>query len=391
MNVRSQPFLLCMGTRPEIIKMAPVYHELTRRGAAVALLHTGQHKDLAEPMYDFFDMRPDYSLHLNRSADTLEHLSALLIEKIGQVIVSTLPRAVLVHGDTTSALMAAMAAFYQKIKVAHVEAGLRSHNAYDPFPEEKNRELIARIARWHFAPTAQAAANLQREGIAERAIHVVGNTVIDAVAMGQKRLAENADFAKTPNGLPAEHLHGRRVILVTAHRRENWDGPLLSVAKAVLAIVHEHPDVVVVWPVHANPSVKKTVHSVLGKLPPSLAHRVFLIHPLPYPAMLDLLSKSWLVMTDSGGIQEEAVGLHVPILVLRETTERPELIDVGAGRLVGTNHEAIIKEVRGLSHNAHDYQRMRSVRNPFGDGTAARQIVDALLNRESSATSPMPL
>ena len=162
-------------------------------------------------------------------------------------------------------------------------------------------------------------------------------------------------------------------------------------AKAVLAIVNEHPDVVVVWPVHANPSVKKTVHSVLGKLPPSLAHRVFLIHPLPYPAMLDLLAKSWLVMTDSGGIQEEAVGLHVPILVLRETTERPELIEVGAGRLVGTNHETIIREVRALSHDVQNYQRMRSAHNPFGDGTAARQIVDALLNRESSTTLPMPL
>ncbi len=391
MNIRSHPFLLCMGTRPEIIKMAPVYHELVRRGAAVALLHTGQHRDLAEPMYDFFDMRPDYSLHLNRSADTLEHLSALLIEKIGHVIGSTLPRAVLVHGDTTSALMAAMAAFYQKIRVAHVEAGLRSHKAYDPFPEEKNRELIARIARWHFAPTAQAAANLKREGIAEGAIHVVGNTVIDAVAIGQRRLARSAEFAKVPDELPEEYLQGRRVILVTAHRRENWDGPLLSVAKAVLAIVQEHPDVVVVWPVHANPSVKKTVHSVLGKLPAALAHRVFLIHPLQYPAMLNLLARSWLVLTDSGGIQEEAVGLSVPILVLRETTERPELIEVGAGRLVGTNHEAIVRHVRALSQDVQDYQRMRSARNPFGDGTAARQIVDALMNRETSTTVPAPL
>nr|WP_295772052.1 UDP-N-acetylglucosamine 2-epimerase (non-hydrolyzing) [Rhodoferax sp.] len=375
-----------MGTRPEIIKMAPVYHELVRRGAPVALLHTGQHKDLAEPMYDFFGIRPDFSLHLNRSADTLEHLSALLIEKIGQVIVSTMPRAVLVHGDTSSALMAAMAAFYHQIPVAHVEAGLRSHDAYDPFPEEKNRELIARIARWHFAPTQQAAENLRREGIAVDAIRVVGNTAVDAVLIGQQRIQDNADLPLETDALPIKHMRDHRVILVTAHRRENWDGPLLSVAKAVLAIVQEFPDVVVVWPVHANPAVKKTVHSVLGKLPAELAHRVFLIPPLSYPAMVDMLTKSWLVMTDSGGLQEEAASVHVPILVLRETTERPELVTVGAGRLVGTDREVIVNEVRALWNNTAQYEAMREALNPFGDGTAAKQIVDRLLARDAAST-----
>lgn len=386
MPISSQSFLLCVGTRPEIIKMAPVYHELIRRRIKVALLHTGQHKDMAQPMYDFFGIQPDYSLHLNRTSNTLEHLSALLVEKISQVIATTLPRAVLVHGDTTSALMAALAAFYQKIPVAHVEAGLRSHNSYDPFPEEKNRQLIARLAHWHFAPTAQAAANLACEGILETSVHIVGNTVVDAVAIGQRQIRENAAIAAAINAnteLPPAVLHGKRLILVTAHRRENWDGPLLSVAKAVLSIVQEYQDAVVVWPVHANPIVKQTVYSILGKLPTELSNRVLLIHPLSYPELLNLLAKSWLVLTDSGGIQEEAASLNVPILVLRETTERPELIKVGAGRLVGTGHQDIVDAVRTLWHNPEMHEAMQAAPNPFGDGTAARQIVDALLTRKS--------
>jgi UDP-N-acetylglucosamine 2-epimerase (non-hydrolysing) len=378
--------MLCMGTRPEIIKMAPLYHELMQRGAKTALLHTGQHKDLAQPMYDFFGMQPDYSLHLNRTASTLEHLSALLIEKIGNVFVQTTPRAVLVHGDTSSALMAALSAFYQKIPVAHVEAGLRSGDRYDPFPEEMNRALITRLATWHFAPTPQAALNLMREGIAEDHIHMVGNSIVDAVAMAQQKLKEDEKRATSHyanSQLPAKHLEGRRVILVTAHRRENWDGPILSVAKAVRTLVTELPDTAVVWPVHANPIVMQTVHSVLGKLPRKLAQRVMLVDPLSYPVLIDLLSKAWLVLTDSGGIQEEAVSLHVPILVLRETTERPELIEMGAGRLVGTQHDDIVDAVRSLWNNPNEYAAMKVARNPFGDGTAARQMVDALMARHS--------
>lgn len=384
--MHTQSFLLCMGTRPEIIKMAPLYHELVRRGAKIALLHTGQHKDLAQPMYDFFGMQPDYSLHLNRTASTLEHLSALLIEKIGQVLVQTTPRAVLVHGDTSSALMAALSAFYQKIPVAHVEAGLRSGDRYDPFPEEINRELITRLATWHFAPTPQAALNLMREGIAEDRIRMVGNSIVDAVAIAQQELKADerrqVPLYADPQ-LPAKRLQGRRVILVTAHRRENWDGPILSVAKAIKTLITELPDTLVVWPVHANPIVMQTVHSVLGKLPKKLAQSVLLVDPLSYPVLIDLLSKAWLVLTDSGGIQEEAASLHAPILVLRETTERPELIEVGAGRLVGTRHDDIVDAVRSLWNNPDEYATMKVARNPFGDGTAAAQMVEALLTRQA--------
>jgi len=366
--------------------MAPLYHELVRRGAKIALLHTGQHKDLAQPMYDFFGMQPDYSLHLNRTASTLEHLSALLIEKIGQVLVQTTPRAVLVHGDTSSALMAALSAFYQKIPVAHVEAGLRSGDRYDPFPEEINRELITRLATWHFAPTPQAALNLMREGIAEDRIRMVGNSIVDAVAIAQQELKADerrqVPLYADPQ-LPAKRLQGRRVILVTAHRRENWDGPILSVAKAIKTLITELPDTLVVWPVHANPIVMQTVHSVLGKLPKKLAQSVLLVDPLSYPVLIDLLSKAWLVLTDSGGIQEEAASLHAPILVLRETTERPELIEVGAGRLVGTRHDDIVDAVRSLWNNPDEYATMKVARNPFGDGTAAAQMVEALLTRQA--------
>ena len=379
MKIKKKPLLLCMGTRPEIIKMAPVYHELKSRKLPVQLLHTGQHKDLAEPMYEFFSLKPDHSLLLDRTANTLEHLSALLIEQIGALIADVAPKAVLVHGDTTSALMAAMAAFYQKIPVAHVEAGLRSHNSYDPFPEEKNRELIARLAYWHFAPTEKAAANLIAEGVPRQQIHVVGNTVIDAIAYGQNRLRSHPQLIEPSAVEMAKKLKDRKIILVTAHRRENWGAPLHAMASAILALIKEHPDLAVVWPVHANPEVKAAVHTVLGALDPALAQRVFLLPPIPYPALLDLLSRAWLVLTDSGGIQEEAASFHVPVLVLRETTERPELIDIGAGRLVGTDQHKIVDAVSTLLAWPQQYDAMRATRNPFGDGQAAKRIVQAMV------------
>ena len=373
-----------MGTRPEIIKMAPLYHELVKRGVRVSLLHTGQHKDLAQPMYDFFGMSPDYSLLLNRTGNTLEQLSALLIERIGAVLADITPRTVIVQGDTTTALMAALAAFYHKIPVAHVEAGLRTGNKYDPFPEEVNRELISRIASWHFAPTQQAAKNLKREGIEESAIAVVGNTVVDAVGMAQQKMQENERAGLYGPFLPASLCEGKRVVLVTAHRRENWDGPMLSVAKAVRTLVKEFPDLLVVWPLHANPVVRQTVISVLGKLPKALEKQVMLVDSLSYPALLEVLSKAWMVLTDSGGLQEEAATLHVPVLVLRKTTERQELIEVGAGKIVGTHHDSIVEKVKALWNNPAEYDSMKNAINPFGDGTAARQMADALLTRQTT-------
>lgn len=369
------PVLLCMGTRPEIIKMAPVYHALKAGGRPVLLLHTGQHREMAAPMYEFFGMSPDISLTLVRRSDALHHLSALLLEQLGDALESVNPRAVLVHGDTSSAAMAALAAFYRQIPVGHVEAGLRSHLMYDPFPEEKNRELIARLASWHFAPTELAREHLLRENIAPSRIHMVGNTIVDAVALAA-RLLEQAPHAGQNGelaGLDAA-LAGRRLVLVTAHRRENLGAPLLSIAAAVRTLLDREPDLVFVWPVHANPRIQDSVAAAFAGLPASAAARLFLTAPLPYPETLDLLRRAWLTLTDSGGIQEEAACLKLPVLVLRQATERTELVDSGGALLIGTDSDAIVGAVRHLGDAPASYQAMRAGPNPFGDGHAADRI-----------------
>ena len=381
-----------MGTRPEIIKMAPVYHALRAAGQPLRLLHTGQHLEMAWPMYQFFGMNPDDNIELPRRSSRLAHLSALLLDKLGEAFAGLDPRAVLVHGDTSSALMSALAAFYQQVPVGHVEAGLRSHNAYDPFPEERNRELVGRLARWHFAPTERARRNLLREGVAAEQIAVVGNTIVDAVSLAAERLLRNPELAEEvgPGGglsAVAERLvESPRLIVVTAHRRENWDGPIASIALAVRDLLQEHRDVCVVWPVHLNPTVGKTVGEVFAGLPPVDARRLFLTAPIAYPTMVWLLHRAWMVLTDSGGIQEEAVCMDVPILVLRETTERPELLECGGGLLVGTRREVIVANVESPARRARGmHAAMCAAPNPFGDGTAAQAICKALVLEESPA------
>ncbi len=389
----SHSILLCMGTRPEIIKMAPVYHALRATALQPLVLHTGQHREMADPMYDFFGMRPALSLNLERQRQTLAHLSALMIDKLGLILEGSVPAAVLVHGDTSSALMAALAAFYQQVPVGHVEAGLRSHCMYDPFPEEKNRELIGRLATWHFAPTAQARANLLREGIAPQAIHTVGNTIVDAVQLAGRMDGARQDaipelqqnLAPLPGLLP-----GRRLLLVTSHRRENLDGPLADIAGAVRDLLLESPDLLVVWPVHANPRVQEVVHGALAGLPAEAASRLFLTQPMGYAALMWLLHRAWLVLTDSGGIQEEAAAVHTPILVLRETTERPELIEAGAGRLVGTDRAAVTAAVRELATRPALTAAMRNAINPFGDGLAGQRIATLLANHFAPHETPCP-
>ena len=389
----SHSILLCMGTRPEIIKMAPVYHALRATALQPLVLHTGQHREMADPMYDFFGMRPALSLNLERQRQTLAHLSALMIDKLGLILEGSVPAAVLVHGDTSSALMAALAAFYQQVPVGHVEAGLRSHCMYDPFPEEKNRELIGRLATWHFAPTAQARANLLREGIAPQAIHTVGNTIVDAVQLAGRMDGARQDaipelqqnLAPLPGLLP-----GRRLLLVTSHRRENLDGPLADIAGAVRDLLLESPDLLVVWPVHANPRVQEVVHGALAGLPAEAASRLFLTQPMGYAALMWLLHRAWLVLTDSGGIQEEAAAVHTPILVLRETTERPELIEAGAGRLVGTDRAAVTAAVRELATRPALAAVMRNAINPFGDGLAGQRIATLLANHFAPHETPCP-
>ncbi len=379
------PILISVGTRPEIIKMAPLHAELRRRGLPVAWVHTGQHREMAQPLYEFFGIEPEHEVTLERRSGELSHLNALLLEGLSAVFERTRPAAVLVHGDTTSTLASAQAAFYQGVPVGHVEAGLRTFNHREPFPEEMNRELTARLSRWHFSPTSRAAGNLEREGI-RAGVHVVGNTAVDAALQGTARV--DALLAEGATVLPAAldplrqglELAKWRLITVTAHRRENWGEGIASIAQAVAQLLEAHPDVAVVWPVHGNPAVRDAVHAELATKVPALEGRLTLCEPLDYPALLWCLHRSVLALTDSGGIQEEGAALSCPVLVLRNTTERPELIDAGAGLIVGTDRERIVSTVSGLlaEPDGAGLQRMRDATNPFGDGTTSRQIADVL-------------
>ena len=377
------PILISVGTRPEIIKMAPLHAELRRRGLPVAWVHTGQHREMAQPLYEFFGIEPEHEVTLERRSGELSHLNALLLEGLSAVFERTRPAAVLVHGDTTSTLASAQAAFYQGVPVGHVEAGLRTFNHREPFPEEMNRELTARLSRWHFSPTSRAAGNLEREGI-RAGVHVVGNTAVDAALQGTARV--DALLAEGAPVLPAAldplrqglELAKWRLITVTAHRRENWGEGIASIAQAVAQLLEAHPDVAVVWPVHGNPAVRDAVHAELAAKVPALEGRLTLCEPLDYPALLWCLHRSVLALTDSGGIQEEGAALSCPVLVLRNTTERPELIDAGAGVIVGTDRQRIVQTVSHLLRDAAALQRMRDAVNPFGNGTTAQQIADVL-------------
>jgi UDP-N-acetylglucosamine 2-epimerase (non-hydrolysing) len=376
------PWLLCMGTRPEIIKMAPVYRALRTAGDPVCVMHTGQDDARAWPLYRFFAMRPECEVVLTRSRNDLTHLAGELLARIGEVLDYIRPRGVLVQGDTLSALTAATAAFLARIPVGHVEAGLRSHAMYDPFPEEKTRELIARLASVHFAPTAQARANLLREGVDDASIVVTGNTVVDATRLATARL--RTDRRSLVETEVAEFLAahaGHRIGLVTAHRRESWGAGIERIAAAVARILREHPDVAVVWPVHANPTIAQAVAAGMAGLDPLSASRLLLTAPIEYPTLIATLQASWIVLTDSGGIQEEAVAMGVPTLVLRATTERPEILAAGYGRLVGTAVDSIATafDALTLDRAAHAAMRCPLGASPFGDGGAGERISSALL------------
>ncbi len=378
-----RPVLISVGTRPEIIKMAPVHRALRRRGLPVAWVHTGQHREMADTLYAFFGICPEHEVDLQRRNGGLAHLNALLLEALSEIYERVRPRAVLVHGDTTSTLASAQAAFYLDVPIGHVEAGLRTGIAREPFPEEKNREITARLARWHFAPTRQAAANLQAEGISGGDVHVVGNTAIDAALAGTERLQTLLDGGSSvlPPALETLRLRGRglRLVTVTAHRRENWGDGIRATARAVARLLVERPDLAVVWPVHGNPAVADVVQTELGPLAAgALQGRLILCEPLDYPALLWCLQRSELVLTDSGGIQEEGAALSRPVLVLRNTTERPELIEAGAGLLVGTDGDRIVAEVGRLLDDPAALARMRDAINPFGDGRTAERIADVL-------------
>jgi UDP-N-acetylglucosamine 2-epimerase (non-hydrolysing) len=374
-------YLACLGTRPEIIKMAPVHRALTERGNRVIVLHTGQHEAVAEVLYTFFNMGPDIRLPTQRRTHRLGDLTALLLEGVDRVLGDVMPDVVLVQGDTTSAFVGALAGYYIDRPVAHIEAGLRT-GVREPFPEEKNRELIGRLARWHFAPTPRTRDNLLREGIADAAIHVVGNTVIDAARWTQGRIQPAAFTAlgALPRG-PAHFLGdhpGQRMLLVTAHRRENWGQPIRNIATAVGRLLAAHSDLIVVWPLHPNPAVRAEVAPVIAALPEAQRLRVCLTDPVDYPALITLLERCHLTLTDSGGIQEEASALARPVLIARDSTERQELVDAGGALLVGTDVERMAAEGSRLLDDGAAYRAMQLETSPFGDGQAAARIADVL-------------
>ncbi|MGE8444886.1 MAG: non-hydrolyzing UDP-N-acetylglucosamine 2-epimerase [Comamonas sp.] len=370
-----------MGTRPEIIKMAPVVLALRQRGIPTHVLHTGQHEEMAWPLYAFFGIAPEQVIRLKREVASLPALSSELMSAIGSTLASLQPAVALVHGDTSSAAMGALAAAYLQIPVGHVEAGLRSGRIAEPFPEEINRSLIGRVSQWHFAPTGQARENLEKENVPGE-ISVVGNTVVDAVLLAARHVrtqraagqpVANPDYQWfIDSGL-------RQLVLVTAHRRENWGEPMVEIAQSVARLLEQHPDAAVIWPVHLNPLVQQVVRGAHAACPADVQRRWRLTAPLDYAPMVEIMDAAQLLLTDSGGIQEEGLSLHKPLLVMREVTERPEVIACGAGLLVGTEAERILQ---AASHVLATGQLPglppTTVDNPFGDGSSGAQIAAAI-------------
>lgn len=380
----SRRVLVIFGTRPEVIKLAPVIRELARRQSDFALTtcSTGQHRGMLQQALDAFALKPDIRLDAMAAGQSLAGLTARLFTDLDAVIARERPDWVVVQGDTTSAFVGAVTAFYRRVSVAHVEAGLRTGNRWAPFPEESNRAMIARVADLHFAPTQRAAAQLLSEGVAPESVHVTGNTVVDALLSVLSQMGDSA-----PPGIGQKILDfvaGKRLVLVTSHRRESYGGPIQDICRALVDIVEAHQDVVVAYPVHLNPSIREPVHRLLGNHP-----KILLLEPLGYLPLLWMMRQSSFILTDSGGIQEEAPSIGKRVLVMRDTTERPEVIDAGWGVLVGTNRERITAEA-GLLLGSGSAPAMPDSPNPFGDGTAARQIV-ALISRKGVGASRPPV
>ncbi|MDQ5823006.1 MAG: UDP-N-acetylglucosamine 2-epimerase (non-hydrolyzing) [Chloroflexota bacterium] len=378
--------VLCIfGTRPEAIKMAPVLHHLRQFPGTISAKAcvTGQHRQMLDQVLQVFDIQPDYDLSIMTEDQTLATLTARALTALDPVIAQEQPDWILVQGDTTTAMVGTLAAFYHRLQVGHVEAGLRTWNKYHPFPEEVNRRIVDSIADLHFAPTQWAADNLLREGVPESGVLVSGNTVVDAlISVTEKPLSEQTGRLLRELGVPSAAGHpdaeGDRppLLLVTAHRRENFGGPLENICDALGEIARQRSDVRVVFLVHLNPNVQKVVRSRLGR-----ATNISLIPPVDYQTMAHLMKHSYLILTDSGGLQEEAPTFHVPVLVMRETTERPEALQAGTARLVGTQADDIVDNVLRLLDGSDEYRAMSGAPNPFGDGHAAPRIVKALMER----------
>ena len=379
--------MLVFGTRPEAIKMAPLVKEFKKHNDKFKTIVcvTGQHREMLDQVLHIFDIHPDYDLNIMKQGQDLYDVTARVLTGMRDVLKEAQPDVVLVHGDTTTSTAAALAAFYQQIPVGHVEAGLRTHNIYSPWPEEMNRQITGRIATYHFSPTPLSQQNLLKEGVNKEQIVVTGNTVIDALYMVVDKIKQDkeldAELEKVlqQSGYDVNRLsHGKRMVLITGHRRENFGEGFLSMCKAIQALTQKYPNVDFVYPMHLNPNVRKPIHQVFGEDLANLGN-MFFIEPLEYLSFVYLMEKSTIVLTDSGGIQEEAPGLGKPVLVMRDTTERPEALEAGTVKLVGTNYDKIVSEVSALLENEAYYNEMSQAVNPYGDGKACGRIVATLI------------
>ncbi|WCG02988.1 non-hydrolyzing UDP-N-acetylglucosamine 2-epimerase [Porphyromonas gingivalis] len=378
--------MLVFGTRPEAIKMAPLVKEFQARASEfdTIVCVTGQHREMLKQVLELFDIKPDYDLEIMKEGQDLYDVTTRVLLGMREVLKKTKPDVVLVHGDTTTSTAAALAAFYQQIPVGHVEAGLRTHNIYSPWPEEMNRQLTGRMATYHFAPTELSRDNLLAEGIATDRIFITGNTVIDALQQVVTRVKGNADLRNEVSrkllqfGYDVNRLEaGRRLVLITGHRRENFGEGFLNICRAIQTLSKRFPEVDFVYPMHLNPNVRKPIREIFGDNLGGLDN-LFFIEPLEYLQFVTLMDRSSIVLTDSGGIQEEAPGLGKPVLVMRDTTERPEAVKAGTVKLVGTDYNQIVDNVEKLLTDNAAYAEMSRANNPYGDGKACSYIADAL-------------
>lgn len=360
--------------------MVPVLRELQKHPQIDAkLISTAQHRQMLDQVFGLFGIEPDVDLDVMKPNQSLNSIVERAVHGLDKVLETLSPDVLLVQGDTTTAFVAALAGFYRKIEVGHVEAGLRSNDRTNPYPEEMNRRLISGVASLHFAPTEESMLNLLREGIAEDDIYLTGNTVVDCL-MGVASTAKNYLRPFLPEGF---HLNGNRLVLITAHRRENHHGPIRELCEAVMEMASRMPDLNFLYPVHMNPQVRETVFPLLSGLP-----NVALTQPLPYCAFVEAMASSFLILTDSGGVQEEAPSLGKPVLVLRDTTERPEGVSAGSAKVIGTSRERIVEETLLLLRNQTEYQRMAACRSPYGDGRAAERTVQGILHHFGMAGRP---
>ena len=378
--------MLVFGTRPEAIKMAPLVKEFQKHPEEFETIVcvTGQHREMLDQVLKIFDIRPDYDLNIMKQGQDLYDVTARVLTGMRDIFKVCRPDVVLVHGDTTTSTAAALAAFYQQIPVGHVEAGLRTHNIYSPWPEEMNRQITGRIAEYDFAPTPLSRENLLRENVSEEKITVTGNTVIDALYWVVDKIksdnALNSELEEVLKnaGYDVNRLaEGRKLVLITGHRRENFGDGFINMCTAIKDLTVKYPEVDFVYPMHLNPNVRKPIHEVFGE---DLSHfdNMFFIEPLEYLSFVYLMEKSTIVLTDSGGIQEEAPGLGKPVLVMRDTTERPEALDAGTVKLVGTDYGKILDSVSELLDDPVAYEKMSKAVNPYGDGKACGRIVERL-------------